>query len=377
MSKKLNYEDIRQAFGNEGYKLLSIEYKGSGKKLDYECPCGHIHLGNKGMSWDNFKQGKRCPECQREKTSKIKRKDYRTIKNAFENEGYTLLTKEEDYKNAHTKLDYICPKGHYHSIIWNSFNGGNRCPECATEFTKNKLKMDYNEIKEGIEKEGYILLSTEEEYENNTFKLRMVCPQGHYCEISWGNFQQGRRCRKCAIFSNAKSQRTDFKIIQKSFLEEGYILLSKESDYTNRDSKLYFICDNGHCNNITWGNFKEGCRCSKCNSPKGERKIIKILDKLKLKYIHNNSIWEDNNLRPDFFLPDYNLVIEFDGIQHFEPVEHFGGETNFKITQQRDLEKNKYCENNNINILRIPYWEFENIENIICQEIEKLKTFND
>ena len=98
---------------------------------------------------------------------------------------------------------------------------------------------------------------------------------------------------------------------------------------------------------------------------------------LNISFIHDKNIWNKNDLRPDFYLPSYNLVIEFDGIQHFEPVEHFGGEKNFQITQKRDRDKNEYCKKNNINILRIPYWEFDNIENIICQEIEKLKTFND
>ena len=70
---------------------------------------------------------------------------------------------------------------------------------CAKENTKLKLKLDFSIVKQEIEKEGYILLSTKEEYINNTSKLRMICPKGHKCEISWSNFQQGKRCRECAI----------------------------------------------------------------------------------------------------------------------------------------------------------------------------------
>ena len=46
------------------------------------------------------------------------------------------------------------------------------------------------------------------------------------------------------------------------------------------------------------------------------------------------------------------LVIEYDGIQHFEPIEYFGGKEKLKTTQQKDAEKNDYCKNNNIDILR-------------------------
>lgn len=373
MAKRLKYEDIKQAFEKEGYVLLEEKYLGSNVKMRYICSQGHNHE----MCWDNFKQGKRCPDCQRVKNSKSRKKDFNIIEHSFEQEGYTLITKEEEYKNASTKLYYICQKGHKHSITWNSFNNGNRCPECAKENTRLKLKLDFSIIKQEIEKEGYILLSTDEDYINNTSKLKMICPEGHKCEIRWSNFQQGKRCRECAIKDKAKKQRIDFNIIQKAFEKEGYILLSKEEEYKNKDSKLLYLCDKGHKNITNWSNFNSGCRCPKCNSPKGERKIIKYLESNNISFIHDKNIWNENDLRPDFYLPSYNLVIEFDGIQHFEPVEHFGGEKNFQITQKRDRDKNEYCKKNNINILRIPYWEFDNIENIICQEIEKLKTFND
>lgn len=373
MAKRLKYEDIKQAFEKEGYVLLEEKYLGSNVKMRYICSQGHNHE----MCWDNFKQGKRCPDCQRVKNSKSRKKDFNIIDHSFEQEGYTLITKEEEYKNASTKLYYICQKGHKHSITWNSFNNGNRCPECAKENTRLKLKLDFSIIKQEIGKEGYILLSTDEDYINNTSKLKMICPEGHKCEISWSNFQQGKRCRECAIKDKAKKQRIDFNIIQKAFEKECYILLSKEEEYKNKDSKLLYLCDKGHKNITNWSNFNSGCRCPKCNSPKGERKIIKYLESNNISFIHDKNIWNENDLRPDFYLPSYNLVIEFDGIQHFEPVEHFGGEKNFQITQKRDRDKNEYCKKNNINILRIPYWEFDNIENIICQEIEKLKTFND
>ena len=112
-------------------------------------------------------------------------------------------------------------------------------------------------------------------------------------------------------------------------------------------------------------------RCPICNSPKGEDFIIKLLEELGIKFIHDESIWKPyNNLRPDFFLPNYNLVIEFDGIQHFEPIDFFGGQKGFEKRKQKDREKNEYCKNNNIDILRIPYWDFDNIEKIIKNKLK-------
>ena len=86
--------------------------------------------------------------------------------------------------------------------------------------------------------------------------------------------------------------------------------------------------------------------------------------------MHDQYIWKGKLLRPDFFLNAFNLLIEYDGIQHFEPVSHFGGEEGFLKRQEKDREKEMYCKENGIDILRIPYWEIDNIEKIIKTKLE-------
>ena len=71
----------------------------------------------------------------------------------------------------------------------------------------------------------------------------------------------------------------------------------------------------------------------------------------------------------DFYLPDYNTCIEYDGIQHFEVVDYFGGLDGFITTKIRDTIKNEYCKSKNIKLIRIPYWGFDNIENILKKEL--------
>ena len=62
-------------------------------------------------------------------------------------------------------------------------------------------------------------------------------------------------------------------------------------------------------------------------------------------------------LQFDFYLPEYNICIEYDGIQHFESKEYFGGDKQFIITQRHDNIKDEYCMNNNIKMIRIKYNE--------------------
>ena len=72
-----------------------------------------------------------------------------------------------------------------------------------------------------------------------------------------------------------------------------------------------------------------------------------------------------NPLPFDFYLPNYNICIEFDGRQHYLPIFYFGGEKMLNYTKNNDNIKNEYCLNNNIKLVRIPYYEINDIENII------------
>ena len=102
------------------------------------------------------------------------------------------------------------------------------------------------------------------------------------------------------------------------------------------------------------------------NISKGETIISKILDSNNIKYYRQKTYSDfkfKNKLRFDFYLPEHNTCIEYDGIQHFEPINFFGGLKSLKHNQKIDKLKNEYCKNNNIKLLRIKY--NQNIEDKI------------
>ena len=78
----------------------------------------------------------------------------------------------------------------------------------------------------------------------------------------------------------------------------------------------------------------------------------------------------------DFYLKKYNLLIEFDGEQHFKPLTRFGGNKKFKQALKRDIIKNDYAFKEEINLLRIPYEELNNINNILKKTFIILGTGN-
>jgi very-short-patch-repair endonuclease len=127
--------------------------------------------------------------------------------------------------------------------------------------------------------------------------------------------------------------------------------------------------------------FFSGRRCPYCKSSKGEKEIAKRLKKRHIKFLTEKTFagLKDNiSLRFDFYLPDFNLVIEYDGRQHFEPVT-FGGvseekaKENFIKAKKRDCIKNNYCKENGIRLIRISFSEFENIGEILDKELLSLR----
>ena len=92
------------------------------------------------------------------------------VRGLFEEGGYILLTKE--YKNAHQKLEYICPENHKHSISWNVWQQGHRCYYCV-----GNVKPTIEFIRSEFRKEGYVLLG--DRYVNNKTKLDYICPEKH------------------------------------------------------------------------------------------------------------------------------------------------------------------------------------------------------
>lgn len=156
--------------------------------------------------------------------------------------------------------------------------------------------------------------------------------------------------------------------------EKGYKILSQ---YTNNKEKILIDFNCGHKpHHITPSMLKQNYGCPICSESKGEKTIRLYLESNSINFIQEyrfNDCKHKSLLRFDFYIEDYNLCIEFDGRQHFEAIDHFGGEENLKLTQTRDKIKNKFCKGNGINLIRIPYWELENVENILNEEFERLR----
>jgi hypothetical protein len=158
---------------------------------------GRVDLGNGPLlnmtNGGEKSSGKIVLEKTKKLIAKKQRKIFLDIQKEFENRKYILLTKESEYKNEFTKLNYICLKGHKGSISWGNFQQGHGCKICENE---NKRKK-FSEIKKEFERIGYVLLTEKKDYKNSKQKLKYICPEGHEGSIRWNGFQRGQGCKIC------------------------------------------------------------------------------------------------------------------------------------------------------------------------------------
>ena len=177
-----------------------------------------------------------------------KRLTYKFVKESFEKEGYTLLSKE--YRNNSQKLEYVCSEGHHHKVSWGDWKRGNRCYYCH-----GNIKPTIEFIRSEFEKEGFTLLTNK--YINNRKKLDYICPNGHIHNTTWKGWYIGNRCPYCS----GKIKKT-IEFLKSEFEKERYTLLTTE--YVNAFQKLDYICPIGHKYSISWGNWNFGYRCPEC-----------------------------------------------------------------------------------------------------------------
>lgn len=291
-------------------------------------------------------------------------------KRIVEEREYELLEVVSEKVNGSSFIFIVikCKKGHISKMKWDNFQQKKGCKYCS-----RNVKFTYQDVKTYIESFGYKLLS--KEYKNARTKLLVKCPNPNHepYEVKFDAFKnQNQRCEKCSREQSSEKRKHDYKFVKEIVESYGYKLIS--SDYKNTNTPLKMECPNGHQLEMTFKKFyNEGHRCVLCSSSKGEREITRILNIYNLNF-ESQYKFDDCKFKQclpfDFYLPNYNCCIEFDGEQHYEIFEYFGGFDKFVDTKIRDTIKNEYCKKNNIRLLRIPYWDYNNIEEILIKELE-------
>jgi hypothetical protein len=184
MTARRSQTEIESEFTERNCKLLD-EYKNHSTPVKFLCRCGETST----ISYKSFKRGSHCMSCSGKKKHTLEQ-----IKKFIKQEGYSLLSNE--YKEAFTMMELMCPQGHIYESRWNNFQQGRRCPECATLNSGSTLRKDIEELRQAFSSRGCELL--ENEYtSNNKQRLKYKCSCGNITCATWANFQGGHKCKRC------------------------------------------------------------------------------------------------------------------------------------------------------------------------------------
>lgn len=170
----------------------------------------------------------------------------------------------------------------------------------------------------------------------------------------------------CGCYGRRKLAEKNFIDITGQTFGKLYVIDFAGKDLSGK-SKWNCICECGNKTVVDGYKLRSGETCScGCLKSKSEQKIRKILDNYNIEYEYQKVFddWKYNrNMAFDFYIPSHNMCIEYDGIFHYEIIP--GLNNDLAAQQKRDKIKTDYCSEHKIRLLRIPYWDENNIEPIL------------
>lgn len=364
MPKKLDTDEfIRRSKEKHGdlYDYSRSVYVNATVPVEIICP---EHGPWKTLPNVHYK-GHGCPTCGFEKTASKKTKTTDNFivqaKNVY---GEKYDYSDVVYSKGDEKVTVNCKNHGPFQVTPNKHLQGQGCPTCAQEKKiKDRLLPTDEFIKKSQKVHGNLYDYSPSEYTGLKNKVKIVCKEHGPFDILPGNHYKGQGCPICGDIKQGISSRDNTEIfIQKARKVHGNKFDYSLVDYFKSNTPVEIICKEHGPFSVRPNNHLNGQGCPVCQESKGEKIVSIILDKFKIPYLRQykfKDCFSDRKmcykLPFDFYLPDYNSCIEFDGKQHFEPVNLFGGDNGFKRRQKLDEIKNLYCKKNKINLIRIPY----------------------
>lgn len=373
--RKLTTEEFiakaREVHGDK-YDYSKTEYSTAKTKVCIICP-------KHGDFWQKplfHLQGCGCPKCGIEKQVSYKRSNLQEfILKSIKSHGDKYDYSKVEYKNNYTKVCIICPT---HGEFWQkpvSHLMGLGCIYCRIDKSKkDTLKF----IEEAQRKHDYFYNYSKTKYISAHKKVCIICPiHGEFWQEAKSHLL-GCGCPQCG--NNKISEK--LRLSRDEFIERANLIHNSKYDYSkvnyiNGGTKVCIICP-------THGEFIQepsshlsGCGCPKCKSTHGELRIENYLKQNKIEYQSQYPIkleqqmFSRNNLKVDFYLPDYNTIIEFNGVQHykFTPMFH-KTEEDFEMQIERDNRLKQYCRKHKIQLIEIKYDQIDQIDKILDKKLK-------
>lgn len=260
------------------------------------------------------------------------------------------------YINTNSKVIISCPIHGDFLQTPKNHQRGHGCKKCSL-IEKSKLfsnSLDYFILKSNqVHRHKYDY--SKSIYINNKTKISIICKEHGEFKMNPSHHYNGHGCPSCS--NNYRRKNEEF-IKECLFIHNNKYIY--KSEFKSLKGKMLICCPIHGDFTQTSGHHLIGHGCPICSSSHGEKYIIEFLESNNIKY-QREKTFEDclspigRRLKFDFYIPEQNICIEYDGLQHFKPLEYFGGVKEFEKIKNNDKIKNIYCLDNGINLIRIKY----------------------
>lgn len=295
-----------------------------------------------------------CGCLAKEKTQERCRKDY-TGQTFGE---LTVIEMLYNYHNGKTYCKCQCSCGNKHVVYVGNLISGH---------TKSCGCMTYDMIWDGRRTNlcGVVfgrltVIEMLYGYHNKRTYCRCICECGNETIVDMGNLLSERTASCGCWEKESRYTRSHYQDI--SGCRFGILTVVDKTENASSNGSMIWkcLCD---CGNVVYASYTDLVRCRKTscgcsNYSNMENFIANVLSEHQINYIPQARFSDCKNIYPlpfDFYLYDYNTIIEYDGEQHFRPVDFFGGDVGFAKIIFNDNIKNNYCEEHKINLIRLPY----------------------
>lgn len=309
------------------------------------CPThGDIELTPDAHFWSRYG----CSKCDFEIPRSIKKN--KVLEKAISVHGGKYDYSRVNYVNMNDPVEIVCSK---HGSFWQDLYSHTAkavdCPNCAKE--SGKFSLDQFVAKARLT-HGDAYDYSKVKYETNASKVIITCPKhGDFIQRAASHLA-GCKCRKCFIEDQRKTTE-DF--VREAKLVHGDKFDYSQVDYHGNKQPVEIVCP---VHGSFWlkpnSHTSLGTGCRFCQDSKGERAVELFLKKYGIMHIREYRLLP-YRYRYDFYLPDHNVYIEFNGQQHYKPIEVFGGEEAFQKTKENDKIKRSLVKDLNGHLIVIPY----------------------
>lgn len=251
------------------------------------------------------------------------------------------------------KINIRCPLHGIFIQAAHNHSSGHGCAECKRD-KKRRTQADF--VKLATLKHNGKYDYSDSVYLDSRLPIKIRCPIHGVFELIAQTHLNGLECQECRP---KRGKLTNKVFIESSRLVHGNRYDYSKVDYSHSQTKVEIICRKHGSFFQRPNDHLKGFGCKICKESSGEREIREYLISQDIAFIQEYSFY-GSKYRYDFYLYEHNVLIEFHGMQHFKPIEHFGGRKGLKNTKKRDKEKVLLARKRRIPLIELTYREQKN-----------------